>query len=234
MNLQCDFSLIEEPEKEKHPAWIHFKKKMKGKQYGREPLNQAWSFFKAAWETCKEYSARVERELVIAQESGANCLAGEFAALAAQKAAEERAERFSRAIDAIHEKYCDGLDCELCALDAPQAPAAPERSPEWPTVTAFARIMIAKLDANQHKGDGWKSDRPEDLLRRLREETTELATMLARKHRDAGGLSKVTPDEYAWWSKRVGEEAADVANFAMMIADACDALWEPGTGGGSK
>lgn len=33
-----------------HPAWEAFVRQMRTKDYGREPLNQAWYFFKEGWE----------------------------------------------------------------------------------------------------------------------------------------------------------------------------------------
>lgn len=33
-----------------HPAWRPFVHEMADKQYGWDPLNQAWYFFKAGWE----------------------------------------------------------------------------------------------------------------------------------------------------------------------------------------
>lgn len=74
-----------------------------------------------------------------------------------------------------------------------------------PVVRAFARAMEQELKANDHKG-GWHDCDPAWLLGRLREETDELAGAVA-----AGG-----PDVLA--------EAADVANYAMMIADRMGAL----------
>lgn len=78
-----------------------------------------------------------------------------------------------------------------------------------PEVLAFARLMETKLRANDHK-PGWKSDRAADLWRRLSaDETYELYE----------AITADAPDP-----KHVGSEAADIANFAMMIADVCGAL----------
>jgi NTP pyrophosphatase (non-canonical NTP hydrolase) len=83
-----------------------------------------------------------------------------------------------------------------------------------PEVEVFAREMERALRKNDHK-PGWKMDEPAALLARLREETDELEQAIrdvsgARDdlHLDGGPL---------WW--KVIEEAADVANFALMIAD---------------
>jgi hypothetical protein len=69
-----------------------------------------------------------------------------------------------------------------------------------PEVMAFAVLMETKLYMNDHKG-GWRNDTPEALLERLYEEVDELKEALLVK------------------SVRIANEAADVANFAMMIAD---------------
>ena len=76
-------------------------------------------------------------------------------------------------------------------------------------VAAFARLMERELRANDHKG-GWKAWQTVSALVRLREETDELATALLRNE---------SPSV-------IGEEAADIANFAMMIADMAGALRE--------
>jgi len=92
-----------------------------------------------------------------------------------------------------------------------------ERSDGWrPEVRAFADLMEAQLRANDHK-PGWKGEEWWPLLCRLREETLEL--------QDALGPGSRT--DLPAWSARVGSEAADVANFAMMIADVCGALPAP-------
>lgn len=69
----------------------------------------------------------------------------------------------------------------------------------WPPLAWFANAMQKELDNNSHKG-GWSSMSQQWLLRRLRQETKELERAIAK-------------------GKNVVEEAADVANFAMMIAD---------------
>ena len=81
-----------------------------------------------------------------------------------------------------------------------------------PEVRAFADAMEERLAANDHK-PGWIGDSPHALLARLREEATELQVVLN---------SSATPGR-----ETILREAADVANFAMMIADVCGALeWE--------
>lgn len=68
-------------------------------------------------------------------------------------------------------------------------------------VRLFAEMMEARLRANNHK-PGWRNDDLHDLLFRLQEEREELIIAMLGEDADA-----------------VLREAADVANFAMMIAD---------------
>lgn len=72
-----------------------------------------------------------------------------------------------------------------------------------PVVLWFAAEMEAKLRENDHKG-GWSECTVGYLVERLREETVELEMALDAKPFDV-----------------VIREAADVANFAMMLADLC-------------
>jgi len=69
------------------------------------------------------------------------------------------------------------------------------REVEW-----FAGMMEKKLRANDHKG-GWHNCKNDYLFKRIREEITELADAILYEDGD------------------VIDEAVDVANFAMMIAD---------------
>lgn len=73
-----------------------------------------------------------------------------------------------------------------------------------PQVRRFAKLMELRLRANDHKG-GWQDDSMRALFRRLKEECDEL---------DEAITYRVSRGE-----KNVGHEAADVANFAMMITD---------------
>ena len=76
-----------------------------------------------------------------------------------------------------------------------------------PEVLAFAMLMEEKLKANDHKG-GWSRMSPDRLLDAVREEVEELAYEIGTNVTGEG----------------VGLEAADIANFAMMIADLSGAL----------
>jgi len=84
-----------------------------------------------------------------------------------------------------------------------------------PEVKAFAVLMERQLRANDWKG-GWDQEHPRSMLRRLREETDEL---------DAEVPVRFTPVAIAH-RMRIGKEAADIGNFAMMVADLCRSLPE--------
>ncbi len=75
-----------------------------------------------------------------------------------------------------------------------------------PEVLAFAWLMERELRANDHK-PGWKQDDAQLLALRMLEEGQELLRAVYKSSRH-----------------KIGEEAADVANMAMMVADVCDAL----------
>lgn len=100
-------------------------------------------------------------------------------------------------------------------LSAPPIPATcgGELRPE---VLAFAHLMERQLRANDHK-PGWKGDSAQSLWRRVNQEAHELGEAVVNRE--------------AIDSIEAGKEAADVANFAMMIADVCGALPSPGAEG---
>lgn len=102
---------------------------------------------------------------------------------------------------------------DLDAILARQGPGPGEAVAWRPEIVAFANLMEAKLRANDHKG-GWRNDRAADLHSRLLEEAEELFDALNWR---SAFLGAADPE-------RIGSEAADVANFAMMIADVCGAL----------
>lgn len=81
-------------------------------------------------------------------------------------------------------------------------------------VAAFSAYMLDRLDANNHKGH-WSAVPWQHLLRRLRHELEQ--ELVAELEKPAGERS-VT---------RVLHEAADVANFALMIGHnaAAGLLW---------
>ena len=72
-----------------------------------------------------------------------------------------------------------------------------------PSVLVFAKRMEQKLKANDHKG-GWMGEDPLWLMSRLREECDELEAAVLK-------------------GSGYGSEAADIANFAMMIFEV---TWE--------
>lgn len=84
-----------------------------------------------------------------------------------------------------------------------------------PEVVRFAAAMERKLEANDHKR-GWKHCETLYLMRRLRNEVGELAVLVNAARR---GEAHVDRDA-------ILSEAADVANFAMMVADVLGALKE--------
>lgn len=97
----------------------------------------------------------------------------------------------------------------LLASPAPLATPARTVTPALrPEVAAFAQATEARLRANDHK-PGWKGDDPGRLMERLREEVDEVRDELSPTSRSR---------EY------IAAECADVANFAMMIADVCGGL----------
>ena len=71
-------------------------------------------------------------------------------------------------------------------------------------VLQFASIMEDRLAANDHKTH-WDGSSLDWLLERLKDEVEELEAVIAE-----GDLSM---------DVEISHEAADVANFAMMIAD---------------
>lgn len=79
-----------------------------------------------------------------------------------------------------------------------------------PEVVAFAEAMEAKLNLNDHK-EHWNKQSMSYLVQRLREEMLELRDKLNTPIKD------LEPGE-------ILSEAADVANFAMMIADKASEL----------
>lgn len=89
------------------------------------------------------------------------------------------------------------------------------KSPTKPYVLSFAELMEEKLSRNRHKGDrdGWLSCPLPRLMHLLLAEVLE--------------LEEVTRGGVAASASEVALECADVANFAMMIADKCGGLPAP-------
>jgi len=82
----------------------------------------------------------------------------------------------------------------------------------------MARAMENRLRANDHKG-GWMDEDSASLLLRLDEEADELSDATVAVLMDEAPPSLVL------------KEAADVCNFAMMVADVSGALATPQAGG---
>jgi len=136
---------------------------------------------------------------------------------------EQMYEDFRMAVNATLAECPDGCSCEFraapligCRCACHDTPKAPERgaaeraidSPTWPYVYRFALAMESKLAQNRHKGDrdGWLHDGGLSLLARLREETDELEQAIRQPMTERSDTELLG-------------ESADVANFAMMVAD---------------
>lgn len=79
----------------------------------------------------------------------------------------------------------------------------------------FAKEMEAKLRENDHKGkDGWKQWRIDALFPRIGHERDELLLALHPLKLDTMNETLTRED-----ACEVIRECADIANFAMMIAD---------------
>lgn len=86
---------------------------------------------------------------------------------------------------------------------------------QWPEIKAFAERMATKLTEHEHtKGrHGWLTDDPRTLLTRLRKEVDELEDAI-NLYTNPNATFKVNE-----LLNRIADEAADVGNFAMFIAD---------------
>ena len=93
---------------------------------------------------------------------------------------------------------------------------------EFEALHAFQGEQWRKLMANAHKG-GWKDENVYDLLSRLGDEVRELEEAV-----HAWDLAKSRPitssEVAADLAGKVAKEAADVGNFAMMVADVVGGL----------
>jgi len=89
-----------------------------------------------------------------------------------------------------------------------------------PEVERFARAMEAKLRLNDHKG-GWHNCDRGYLRRRMRTEMRELFAVLdtlTREERRSKVSARGEARHERACAKLLGE-CADIANFAMMLAD---------------
>lgn len=103
-----------------------------------------------------------------------------------------------------------------------------------PVVMAFASVMEAKLrEHDPTKGSyGWQSDDPLALLARAEEELAELRGVLQEMESSRRVPSRHhagDPEDTSFYAfiQPIREEAADVANMVMMVADVCGALVAP-------
>lgn len=104
--------------------------------------------------------------------------------------------------------------------------AVPIPSTVRPELNWFAQAMEAQLRQNDHKGgaESWRNDSPLDLIRRIHEELEELER-IGPGHMVAASLRVIenpgNPGHRAGCAHDILSEAADVANFCMMVADVC-------------
>lgn len=119
--------------------------------------------------------------------------------------------------EAYRRGFADG-GVHVLGLDPKREDTMLELRPE---VAAFAQAMEAQLRANDHK-PGWKGIEPDALLDRLREERRELEVAVLQI--EVYAMGNCSPANTTHYVGRVVKEAADVANFAMMVADVCGGL----------
>jgi len=75
-------------------------------------------------------------------------------------------------------------------------------------IILFTEIMIDRLNVKneEYGGKTWKIATPHHLINHLRKQVDKLEKCVMEKN------------------KKISEKSADVANFAMMIADVCGGL----------
>jgi NTP pyrophosphatase (non-canonical NTP hydrolase) len=109
-------------------------------------------------------------------------------------------------------------------------PAAALASGARPSVMAFAVLMEAKLRANDRKPH-WGDQPVGYLAERLVQEAQELLAALKQWRAAVGAYEETGAAPVARAVDAVRLECADVANFAMMIADNVGALGVTGARG---
>jgi len=130
-------------------------------------------------------------------------------------AACEQTLRYERATGEMQERALTAHASLLAALaDGARLRGALEGMPRS-AVLALAFRMEDKLQRHDGRrgADGWKDDDPLALMRRLDEEVAELRSAVV-----AGDIAG------EWDRDAVANEAADVANFAMFVADVIGGL----------
>ena len=93
----------------------------------------------------------------------------------------------------------------------------------------FARQMENKLKLNDSKKGGWQDYDQEMVLYLLGELEHELQELKNAIYNSNIGKEPLDFGIFKWTEKNVIEESADVANFAMMIADNARGIKEPRT-----
>lgn len=89
-------------------------------------------------------------------------------------------------------------------------------------VAKFALLMEAKLAKHdEERGSSWKRDDPHSLLNRISDIGPDVRGELAEL---ADAVEKWVVKQNSSRAKKVAMEAADVANFAMMVADVVGGL----------
>lgn len=171
-----------------------------------------------------------EREKVARLERERDELAAQLAAL------REAAQKFAAAVHGGRPQSTKALAFDAVLADTAPAAEAHARRVQAETlesigirreVLAFARIMETRLRAHDDRGSrGWVECEPKWLLKRLREETKELQEAIERKPCGCRSAGECMHGFAALGIDGPHEEAADVANFAMMIADVCGYLDE--------
>lgn len=118
----------------------------------------------------------------------------------------------------------DAADAHIAEKFPAEPPAQNKEGAAYlrPEVLVFATAMEERLRANDHK-PGWLDDSPEALFARLREEADELRNVFQNESDESDSGDWITLPGPLMQSN-VLSEAADVANFAMMIADRVGAL----------
>lgn len=169
------------------------------------------------------FKNRVSRPRTVLEGVDFNELTGYIETLKAERdAARSEAEMLRAEVGRLREALDDATNAlGVADIRVTDARAEGERAglaaafDVRPSVRVFALLMEEKLRENDHKGC-WQGDTAGGLFSRLMEEAGELREALAAWRAGSAVADIVL----------VGREAADVANFALMLADNCGALDE--------
>jgi hypothetical protein len=107
-------------------------------------------------------------------------------------------------------------------IDPPTSPGTAEsqRRDELYKISVLAEAMRKKLVANAYKG-GWQNMSVPYMMDRITDERNELDNAIWRLNKFRKANNGKTPRVLL---EDILSEAADIANFAMMIADVAGAL----------